>query len=106
MAAFLDALHILAAVVAGNSLGGLAALRLALADPGRVPALVLVDGAGLGREVNPGMKLLSVPGLGDAATASARTRPGLPLLDVSGTILCSQEFLDPSHVGMANAIGT
>ena len=28
-----------------------------------------------------------------------------PLLDVSGTIAGSQEFLDPSHVGMANAVG-
>ena len=75
---FLDALHVPGAVVAGNSLGGLAALRFALADLGRVSALVLVGSAGLGREVNPGMRLLSLPGLGESATACARTRPGEP----------------------------
>lgn len=32
-------------------------------------------------------------------------QPTVPLLDVSGTIAGSQEFLDPFHVGMANAIG-
>ena len=79
VAGFLDALHIPSAVVAGNSLGGLAALRFALADPARVPALVLVDGAGLGRRVNPGMRVLSLPGLGEPATAFARTRPGRAL---------------------------
>jgi 2-hydroxy-6-oxonona-2,4-dienedioate hydrolase len=79
VAGFLDALHVPTAIVAGNSLGGLAALRFALADPGRVSALVLVGSAGLGREVNPGMKLLSLPGLGESATACARTRPGRAL---------------------------
>ena len=79
VAGFLEALHIPSAVVAGNSLGGLAALRFALVDPARVPALVLVDGAGLGRRVNPGMRVLSLPGLGEPATAFARTRPGRAL---------------------------
>jgi pimeloyl-ACP methyl ester carboxylesterase len=79
VAGFLDALHVPGAVVAGNSLGGLAALRFALADPGRVPALVLVDSAGLGREVNPGMRLTTLPGLGESAAAWARTRPGRAL---------------------------
>ena len=79
VARFLEALHVSGAVVAGNSLGGLAALRFALADPGRVPALVLVGSAGLGRQVNPGMRVLSLPGLGELATACARTRPGRAL---------------------------
>ena len=79
VARFLDALHVPGAVVAGNSLGGLAALRFALADLGRVSALVLVGSAGLGREVNPGMRLLSLPGLGESATACARTCPGRAL---------------------------
>ncbi len=69
VAGFLDALHVPSAVVVGNSLGGLAALRFALADPGRVPALVLVGAAGLGREVNPGMKRMALSGLGEWATA-------------------------------------
>jgi pimeloyl-ACP methyl ester carboxylesterase len=48
-AGFLDALGLRRAAVVGNSLGGLVALRLALSEPARVGALVLVDSAGLGR---------------------------------------------------------
>jgi pimeloyl-ACP methyl ester carboxylesterase len=44
-----------------------------------VPALVLVGAAGLGREVNPGMKRMALPGLGEWATARAGTRPGRAL---------------------------
>ncbi|HYQ82827.1 MAG TPA: alpha/beta fold hydrolase [Rubrobacter sp.] len=49
---FLDALGIGRATFVGNSLGGLVALRLALSDPARVTALVLVDSAGLGSGVD------------------------------------------------------
>lgn len=79
VAGFLDALQVAGAIVVGNSLGGLAALRFALAEPGRVPALVLVGSAGLGREVNPGMRSLSLPVLGELVTACAGTRPGRAL---------------------------
>jgi pimeloyl-ACP methyl ester carboxylesterase len=44
-AGFLDALGIERAAVVGNSLGGLVALRLALSEPARLTALVLVDRA-------------------------------------------------------------
>src|SRR5829696_10448502 len=50
---FLNALGIGRATFVGNSLGGLIALRLALSEPARVTALVLVDSAGLGSAVNP-----------------------------------------------------
>ena len=60
----------------GNSLGGLAALRLALSEPERVAALGLVASAGLGRRVNPALRSLSVPGYGRLATAWGKTRPG------------------------------
>jgi pimeloyl-ACP methyl ester carboxylesterase len=53
VATFVDALEIGPATFVGNSLGGLIALRLALSEPTRVTALVLVDSAGLGRAVNP-----------------------------------------------------
>jgi pimeloyl-ACP methyl ester carboxylesterase len=43
MVKFLDALEIERAIVVGNSLGGLIALRLALSHPEKVAALVLVD---------------------------------------------------------------
>jgi len=42
----LDVLRLDRAVLVGNSLGGLAALRLALTSPARVSALCLVGGAG------------------------------------------------------------
>jgi 4,5:9,10-diseco-3-hydroxy-5,9,17-trioxoandrosta-1(10),2-diene-4-oate hydrolase len=76
VAAFLDALGIARAAVVGNSLGGLAALRLALSEPDRVAALGLVAGAGLGRRVSPALRSLSLPGYGRLATAWGKTRPG------------------------------
>lgn len=76
MTAFLDTLELEQAVVVGNSLGGLVALRLALAAPGRVPALGLVDSAGLGREVTPAMRLLTVGAIGTFVTAWNSTALG------------------------------
>ena len=76
VAAFLDVLGIARAAVVGNSLGGLAALRLALSEPERVAALGLVAGASLGRRVSPALRSLSLPGYGRLATAWGRTRPG------------------------------
>ena len=76
VAAFVDALGIGPATFVGNSLGGLIALRLALSEPARVTALVLVDSAGLGRPVNPVFTSVSVPGLGEAAIPLWRTRAG------------------------------
>jgi pimeloyl-ACP methyl ester carboxylesterase len=60
----------------GNSLGGFIALRLALSEPARVTALVLVDSAGLGRAVNPAFTSVNVPGLGEAAMPFWRTPIG------------------------------
>jgi pimeloyl-ACP methyl ester carboxylesterase len=76
LAAFVDALDMGRATFVGNSLGGLIALRLALSEPTRVTALVLVDSAGLGREVNPAFTTVNVPGLGEAAIPFWRTPPG------------------------------
>jgi pimeloyl-ACP methyl ester carboxylesterase len=53
VASYVDALGIGRATFVGNSLGGLVAFRLALSEPTRVTALVLVDSAGLGSAVNP-----------------------------------------------------
>jgi len=75
-AGFLDALGIERAVFIGNSLGGLIALRLALSQPARVTALVLVDSAGLGRAVNPAFTSVNVPGLAEAAMPFWRTPIG------------------------------
>src|SRR5919112_1671592 len=76
VASFVDALGIGRATFVGNSLGGLVALRLVLSEPARVTALVLVDSAGLGREVNPTFTAVNVPGLGEAAMPFWRTPLG------------------------------
>jgi 4,5:9,10-diseco-3-hydroxy-5,9,17-trioxoandrosta-1(10),2-diene-4-oate hydrolase len=76
VAGFLDALGIGPATFVGNSLGGLIALRLALSEPARVTALVLVDSAGLGRAVNPAFTSVNVPGLSEAAIPFWRTPVG------------------------------
>jgi len=74
--AFVDALTLGRAMFVGNSLGGLIALRLALSEPDRVRALVLVDGAGLGRGVNPAFTSVNVPALGEVAIPFWRTPVG------------------------------
>ncbi len=79
VAAFVDALDIGQATFVGNSLGGLIALRLALSEPARVTALVLVDSAGLGRAINPAFTSVNVPGLGEAAMPLWRTPIGAHL---------------------------
>jgi pimeloyl-ACP methyl ester carboxylesterase len=63
---FLDALGLPAATLVGSSLGGRAVLDHALAHPRRVTALVLVDGAGLGPEIELGSRVQILPGLGES----------------------------------------
>jgi pimeloyl-ACP methyl ester carboxylesterase len=50
------------ATIVGQSLGGGVALQLAYQFPERCERLVLVSSGGLGREVNPILSLLSLPG--------------------------------------------
>ncbi len=76
VAAFVDALSVGRATFVGNSLGGLIALRLALSEPARVGALVLVDSAGLGRAINPAFTSVNVPGPFEAAMPFWRTPLG------------------------------
>ena len=73
---FLDALGLERAAVVGNSLGGLIALRLALSEPARVGALVLVDSAGLGRSVTFALRSLTTPGYGELSIAWSKTPAG------------------------------
>jgi 4,5:9,10-diseco-3-hydroxy-5,9,17-trioxoandrosta-1(10),2-diene-4-oate hydrolase len=74
--AFVDSLGIGRATYVGNSLGGLIALRLALSEPARVAALVLVDSAGLGYAINPAFTSVNFPGLAEAAMPFWRTSIG------------------------------
>jgi pimeloyl-ACP methyl ester carboxylesterase len=76
VASFVDALGIGRATFVGNSLGGLVAFRLALSEPTRVTALVLVDSAGLGSAVNLAFTSVNVPLLGEAAIPFWRTSVG------------------------------
>jgi pimeloyl-ACP methyl ester carboxylesterase len=66
------------AVVVGTSFGGLAALRLAQRAPDRVAALLLLDSAGLGRELHPLVRLGTVPGV--VRLVVRPTRQGTDLL--------------------------
>jgi pimeloyl-ACP methyl ester carboxylesterase len=50
------------ATVVGQSLGGGVAMQFSYQHPERVERLVLVASGGLGREVNPLLRLLSIPG--------------------------------------------
>jgi pimeloyl-ACP methyl ester carboxylesterase len=76
VAAFVDALGIGRATFVGNSLGGLVALRVALSEPARVTALVLVDSAGLGYAINPAFTSVNVPGPFEVAIPFWRTPVG------------------------------
>lgn len=74
--AYLDALGIEQATLVGNSIGGLAALRLAHSEPDRVSTLGLVASAGLGREVTYALRLPTLPGYGGATVAWGKTPLG------------------------------
>lgn len=77
VASFLDAVGVERDVVlVGSSFGGLAAIRLALSDPARVRALVLVDSAGLDRAVSPALANLALPRGSEPMASCARTPPG------------------------------
>jgi 4,5:9,10-diseco-3-hydroxy-5,9,17-trioxoandrosta-1(10),2-diene-4-oate hydrolase len=73
---FLTKLHIEHATIVGNSLGGLIGMQVALASPSQVQALVLVDSAGLGREISPFVTLAALPGLAELATTFCMTPLG------------------------------
>lgn len=76
MSDFLHTLEIPRAVLVGNSLGGLIALRFALSNPEQVPALILVDSMGFGQAVNPILSSLTLPLYGELAIAWSQTPLG------------------------------
>jgi pimeloyl-ACP methyl ester carboxylesterase len=93
---FVEAMEIDRAVVIGHSLGGLAAIQMVLEAPSKhVIALVLIASAGLGRELHPALRLLTLPGLGELSTLCA----SLPLGQIQR--LCWRAcgcFADPASV--------
>lgn len=58
---FMTALGIGRAALVGHSLGGGVALRAILDDPGRVDRLILLNSAGIGREVSLPLRIASLP---------------------------------------------
>ena len=62
---FMEAVGIERASLAGCSMGGMVALRTALDYPDRVEKLVLVDTAGLGRELTWYVRIASLPLVGE-----------------------------------------
>ena len=76
MCSYLDGLELDRCIIAGNSLGGLLSIRLALTQPERFRGLVVVDSSGLGREIHPMLALMSMPWIGELAIAVARSPLG------------------------------
>ncbi|WP_447002295.1 alpha/beta fold hydrolase [Saccharothrix isguenensis] len=74
-------------VLIGHSLGGAVAIHAALEQPSRVPALVLVNSAGLGRVINPIAILQSVTPLGDLTACLIPALPWGPRLYVAAIAL-------------------
>jgi pimeloyl-ACP methyl ester carboxylesterase len=70
----LDALEVTTATIVGQSLGGGIAMQFMYQFPERCERLVLVSSGGLGREVTPMLRALSVPGAGLALAGVARAR--------------------------------
>jgi len=62
---FMDVAGLEQATLIGHSLGGALVLRLAILHPDRASKLVLVDSAGLSRKVGLGLRLASLPLVGE-----------------------------------------
>ena len=62
---FFDAIGLSSAALVGNSMGGLVALRAALAQPERITHLSLIDTAGFGKEIAPFLRIMSLPFIGE-----------------------------------------
>ncbi len=83
ISATIDALELDHPVLLGNSLGGQVAIHLALKEPERFPALVLLDSSGLGWEVNPSLAIETLPFAGEFAQAFSRAPFGGVLRQMS-----------------------
>ena len=74
MEGFLDHLKLTSISLVGSSMGGLVAMKTALQLPERVSSLVLVDSAGLGRELAYFLRLLTLPGVGEVLSRPSRRK--------------------------------
>ncbi len=69
---FMEVQEIPKASLVGNSLGGGIVLSIAIRSPEKVDKLVLVDNAGMGRDVIIDFKLVSIPVLGELLSRVSR----------------------------------
>jgi pimeloyl-ACP methyl ester carboxylesterase len=60
---FMDVLAIASATLVGNSMGGAVSLQFTRFYPDLVDKLVLVDSMGLGKEINFGIRLITLPAI-------------------------------------------
>ncbi len=92
---FMQVLGIERAHVVGHSLGGAVAVRLALDYPAVVDRMVLVDSGMLGRELGWGLRLVSVPLLGEWLTRPVASEAlSFYQQDVLDVAKVPQELLD------------
>jgi pimeloyl-ACP methyl ester carboxylesterase len=92
---FINALNIDGVSLVGQSLGGGIALHYAIQFPKRVNKLVLVDNAGLGKEVTWTLRLMSLPLLGELF--SYPSRRGIEIffkLAVRNRALVTKDFVE------------
>jgi len=92
---FMRATGIKKANLVGLSLGGGIALRFAMDYPEKVANLILVDSAGFGNEVIFGLRLLSLPIIGEVLTVPSRAGTYFFFRDaVYDRRLLTHEFID------------
>ncbi|MEU3543748.1 alpha/beta fold hydrolase [Streptomyces paromomycinus] len=95
---FADTVGLGRPAVVGHSAGGLVALHAALQQPARVPRLVLIASAGLGRLIDVALVLKARTVLGDA-DALVRRLPGIS--EVSSLVLSAWYFRQPWRVPLS-----
>ncbi|MEZ0089106.1 alpha/beta fold hydrolase [Streptacidiphilus sp. EB129] len=95
---FLDVLGVDEPVrVAGNSLGGAVAMRLAVQSPDRVHSLLLVNSAGFGREVTATLRVLAIRPLGRTLLRPSRRASVM----AERSIFHDRTFATPARVDRA-----
>jgi pimeloyl-ACP methyl ester carboxylesterase len=92
--AFLDALGVWQVTPVGSSLGGAVSLQFLAMYPERVSKLVLVGSAAFGAEVTLGLRLATVPRLGEWLTQPSRRGAERTL----HTVFHDQKFVTPERI--------
>jgi pimeloyl-ACP methyl ester carboxylesterase len=95
---FMDVQHIDKASLVGNSLGGGLVLQFAINFKDKVDKLVLVDNAGMGRDVITDFKIISLPIIGELLLKpSPKSGAGLWRKIVFDAALVTDELVDSSY---------